>query len=115
MGLSESLKDKLKDFISGKSESSGEVVSAADDLDDFETRDKVVKALRRQKRRQMDIVEKDQLRNSIMAFDRKKASDDFIGKSLFDSSVGGIIRKKKKSVNQGFMGGKDFFSKGGFF
>lgn len=111
MGIGDILKDKLKGMLS-KGFSSGEP-EVVDGRDDFETRDKTLKAKRRLRRRQMDTVEKRQLDKDILAFNRVEATKAFIGESLFNSTLDGSNRKKKKA-DQSFMGGSSFMGKGNF-
>lgn len=114
MGLSESLKDKLKDKLKGFIKGGGEArVDPFAGQDDFETRDRVLKATRRLRRRQMDIVEKRQLDKTILAFNRREASRAFIGESLFKTGMDGKSIKKKRA-KQSFMDGSGFLGKGGF-
>lgn len=103
MVLSSGLRDKLKGLFSRSNNASNGFVS--EPVDDFETRDKVVKALRRQRRQQMDIVEKEGLRKSIQDFEIEKGKKDFVGDS---GLVGeGVGRRAKKVKN-------NFFGKGSF-
>jgi len=110
MGISDTLQDKLKGFIKGTDPVESRVIESVE-LDDFETRDKVLKSMRRMRRRQMDITEKDKLRKDIDTFNQRKASKDFIGTSLFDGKINGLkgLKKGKKVGNQ------SFFNKGNFF
>ncbi len=106
MVISDALKDKLKGLVSG--EPSVEGPNPFDDRDDFETQDKVLKGMRRMRRRQMDIVEKDKLQNDINVFNRRKASKDFIGTSLFDTKITGL-KGLKKVKPQKMFGKSKFF------
>ncbi len=113
MGIGDLLKDKLKGMFS-EGFSKDETTPVFDDRDDFETRDKTLKAKRRMRRRQIDIIERRKLDKDILAFNRGEARKAFVGESLFDSTMDGGKRKKGKKVNQSFMGGSGFLGKGDF-
>lgn len=112
MGISDFLKEKIKDMATGQRAGRDDLL---DPSEDFETKDKRLRALRRMRRRQMDVVETKQLRKDMDAFQRAKDREDFIGDSSFNSTLSGGVRKKKVSVvKQSFMGGSSFFGKGRF-
>lgn len=113
MVIGSGLKDKLMGFIRGAGEREDPVIESVE-LDDYETRDKVLKGLRRMRRRQMDVVEKERLREDINRFNRRKASKDFVGLSLFDEKVTGLkgLKKGKGVGKQRLFAKSPFFSKG---
>lgn len=104
MAISDVLKDKLKGMFSVGFTPRDDLL---DPRDDYETRDKSLRAMRRMRRRQMDIVEKERLRKEMNEFKRRKDSKDFVGDSI-------IGPKKKKFVKQSFMSGDSYFRKGKF-
>jgi len=100
MVISDFLKDKIKGILSNP------IKGRDDDLDvgdDFETKDKKLRALRRLRRRQMDIIETKQLRKTMDEFQRAKDREDFVGESMFNSTLDGGTRKPKES-KQNFFG-----------
>ena len=71
-----------------------------DGLGDFETRDKYLKSLRRQRRRQFDVVEKEKLKKQISSFEHKRNTAMFNDKGIIS------IKNKKivKISSKGFLG-----------
>lgn len=104
MGFGSILKEKLKGMVNNSSFG----FNANPDPPELQygervTQDKRLIALRRQRNRQMDIVERERLEASIKTFERRKASSDFMGKSI----ITGSAAKRKpsfKSKNLGFLG-----------
>lgn len=111
MVISDFLRDKIKGVFNGERVGRDDLL---DERDDFETKDKQLRALRRMRRRQMDIVERQQLKKDMDTFQRAKDRKDFIGESMFDSTLNGSVRKKKV-VKQAFMSSGNFLGKGNFF
>ncbi len=111
MGISDFLKEKIKNMGSPTFGRDDDI----DPLDDFETRDKSLRAMRRLRRRQIDIIEKRTLKKTMDAFQRAKDRDDFIGESSFDSRLDGSKVVKKKVVKSSFFGATGgFLGKGRF-
>lgn len=104
MGFGDFLKDKLKSLAES---SKGFGVSANTPPPEYQygdrlTQDKRVIALRRQRNRQMDMVEKRRLEAQINNFEFREASEGFVGKSA-------LFKAKKrepsvKSKSCGFLG-----------
>lgn len=105
MVISDFLKERLKDIFSKERVPRDD---SLDPRDDFETRDKSLRALRRMRRRQIDVIERKQLTKVMDDFKQRKNREDFIGESSFNSTLSGGTRKPKK-VKQGFMGRTKFF------
>ena len=80
-------------------------------LDDWETRDKSLRALRRLRRRQIDEVEKDQLNKAINAFNHQRDVRGLIGDSPLSSDD--ASRRLRKAGKQRFIQGDSFLGRGG--
>lgn len=65
-----------------------------EDIDDEKTTDKFLRSLRRQRRTQMESVEKLELRKKIKDFERNRTRNVVIGKMVDDDDV--FIKKKLK-------------------
>jgi len=107
-----SLGDKLKGALKGVS-NIGKSYEARNkgyfEGDEYETRDKSLKALRRQRRSQMDIDEKKRLRDEINNFERRKTSEDIMGTPTLTRPQKG----SKKTGNVFKSKGSSFLGKGG--
>jgi len=109
-----SLGDKLKGALKGVSNLSKSYEarnSGHFEGDEYETRDKSLKALRRQRRSQMDIDEKKRLRDEINAFERRKTSEDIMGTPTLTmpQNAGKGVPRAFKGKSKGFS----FLGKGG--
>lgn len=85
MGIRETL-DKIGTFVGGEPQ---------DDLPDDETRDKYLRSLRRQRRVQMEEMEKVKLQQQIKSFEKKKTQKEVFGigtKAM--NPEGNILRQK---------------------
>ena len=77
-----------------------------DEMDDDKTTDKYLRSLRRQRRTQMEFVEKLELKKKIHDFERERTRNTVIGKMVDDDDV--FIKKKiiHKKIN--IIRGKQF-------
>lgn len=101
-----SLLDKVKGFLQKRSESNAE---PTDNFDDWETRDKSLKALRRQRRRQIDEMERKQLTKAISSYNQDRDKSYFRDKSIIKS--GGKLKKFKGSSDKLFVDDFGFMKK----
>lgn len=94
MGLMEVI-DKIREMR----ESSGQ---EGPELDDWETRDRGLKSMRRLRRRQLDLVEKEKLKKQINLFERNRTRREVFGIMQNKESSGKLIKPKAKKT--GFLG-----------
>ena len=75
-------------------ESMREQQKQRDEIDDDKTQDRYLRSLRRQKRTQMEHLEKLQLKKDIHDFEKERTRNTVIGKMVDDDDV--FIKKKIK-------------------
>ena len=80
----------LRNFLEGLREKEKE----REEMDDEKTTDKYLRSLRRQRRTQMESVEKLELKKKIKDFERIRTRDVVVGKMVDDDDV--FIKKKIK-------------------
>jgi len=95
----------LKKLLSKVSLNGSGLISRPDDgLDDWETRDRSLKSLRRHRRRQMDEVEKDVLKRQIRDYEHQRSATLITGKGIITSKrKHGSVGKKQVFYGKGDM------------
>lgn len=101
--------DKIKEKIENEKARRAE----EDELPDEVTRDRYLRSLRRQRRIQLEEIEKKELKEKIAKFDKEKLRKDFFDIKDNSEKQKGLIRaiNRKKEINM-LKNGKNMLRKG---
>lgn len=93
----------LRDFLEGIKEQQKE----RDEIDDDKTQDRYLRSLRRQRRTQMEVVEKRQLIKDIKKFEKQRTRDVVLG-TIPEEIERPLIKKKVLEKKIKIMRGRQF-------
>lgn len=102
----EKILDKIKQMKESRMEQ-----DTGPPLDDFETRDRGLKSMRRLRQRQLDILEKNKLQKQIDAFELNRTRTEIFGMKEGAKPPTKFMKGKVKKNQQNLSSGNSFLSR----